>query len=133
MIILDPNQTIKYILKRDRNKPEEEQTIFYLRAMTASQYDQIIDLGADPKTKPSEVNYKILRFGLLNWENLKNQSGEMIEAKKEGNFIKKESLDLLPFSVRQELIEQIMELAQLSEEAEKNLLSLHLSGAENSS
>lgn len=142
MFATDPDQLIPYVLKRERNLPANEQTVFHLRSLTPVEMAEVENntLTRDPTTGhnhyPVGTNNRLaLKYGLDGWSGLRAPPGyqvngvpsnEVMPEKREevhGGIRKvcvtDKSLGFLPSSVRSELAEAIREGNHLTREEGK--------------
>jgi hypothetical protein len=85
----------KYILKRDRKLPKDKQTVFFLRAFTSRELEDVegslqvgLSISKDGELGEGTVSTGInmgerinafLRAGLTGWENFPGADGKLIE------------------------------------------------------
>lgn len=80
----NPNSTFDYVLKCDRDKPVEDQTVFKLSVLNAAEYAEIEDstvVGDREhgfRTQSGSTILRVLRLGLRGWSNLRNEEGEEV-------------------------------------------------------
>jgi hypothetical protein len=101
-IINDPRVKLSHILKSDQDRPENEQTIFYFRVITASEFKkfaEIYDRIAGSETGPGVVDDAIKKVddAVTGWENFKINGKEISYAsgKIAGLLIMEEIIELL--------------------------------------
>lgn len=69
-IALSPGEEFEYVLKRDRDKPEEERRRFRLRALTRAEERKIAKTGNDSKGNLTDPEARLelsLSLGLVGW------------------------------------------------------------------
>ena len=125
-IALDPRATFDYVLKEDRELPEEQQTVFELRPLTVSEEARVADSmiasvpGQDEMSiKSGSYQLQILRCGLRGWRNFKNAKGADVAfdvTKGNHRHVTDDSLDRLSYANRNELTNAITEHSAVSEE-----------------
>jgi|WetSurMetagenome_2_1015567.scaffolds.fasta_scaffold437557_1 hypothetical protein len=113
-----------YICESDKSLPEDEQTIFTLKPLSAKSYALLqdslkIEQDEQGNTKITNVgthSLNILKGGLVNWSNFKDAEGN------ETPFVKDmdENLSRIPFEIRSELANEIINSSILSGKALKN-------------
>jgi len=116
----------EYILESDRKLSSEEQTVFFLRPLSALEYAEIqdnliFDDGVKNKKQPKVKNWNqnsiiMLQYGLTGWKNAKDSSGKVVEFDK-GDWQK--NINVLPISARFELSNVIFEMTFLTESDKK--------------
>jgi len=128
---------IKYVLKFERDAPEEEQTKFYIRALKwkerADVQDGIIVTEINmtgPKNQSGRGTMRHLsgtqariavEKGLVRAENLRAQDGSIVKYGEDTDAAKKETiLDMMPPEWSKELAEEILKMSGLLKEEEKN-------------
>ena len=86
----------RYVLKQDRDLPKEKQTVFFLKAFTSKELEDVegsLDVGMSvsrdgvlgdanisTSVKMGERINAFLRAGLLGWENYKGADGKEVKA-----------------------------------------------------
>lgn len=83
-IAIDPREKFEYILEADRDKPEDEQTVWELRALTFAQRNALEDMPTftgekEVAPKMGKMTRETLRAGLAGWRNFKDARGRIIE------------------------------------------------------
>lgn len=121
MKAIDPKKPHEYVCKSEQKRPKEEQTVFTVRYLTATETAQYRDtlykvegFGKNRKEtiKSGSADLETLRHGLMGWRNLQDESG------KEVTFDKTNlagMMDLLPPDVRQELANHIRGESEVDE------------------
>ena len=112
-------QDFNYIMESDKPLPENEQTTFILRALSATEFGEMQSLT---KLKGDVVDVAslndqlmvVLRYGLVGWKNLLDGLGGTLE------FDDNKKMDLIPAEARYELFSQIMERSTISRNSSKN-------------
>lgn len=86
VIAIDPKEEFDYVLKADRELPEEQQTVFKLRPLSHTQRTKLQDMeyrwerGTDVISMPQgSMSHQILQCGLAGWTNLRDAEGNEIE------------------------------------------------------
>ncbi|MGB0685828.1 MAG: hypothetical protein ACPGQD_06575 [Planctomycetota bacterium] len=80
-----PQDRYRYVLKADRELPEEEQTVWWFRALTAKETAKLEDLlGYNRSTDEVRLNLgttlaNTLKAGLVDCENLLDEEGAVVE------------------------------------------------------
>jgi len=109
-----------FVLEEDRDKPEEEQTVFQLKGLTQDEWDAVIPLiggkNADSITLLGSTASKICRYTLGGWDNLKDEEGEIVPFSKK----MKDNLNHLSAGQRMEIAVEALNRNQLNKEDEKN-------------
>lgn len=84
VIARDPRQAWKYVLVQDRGLPRDQQTVFLLRHLPL--VDEQAAFDGIERTRDGSVvvdtgsrALRVLRAGLVGWENLSDGKGGMIE------------------------------------------------------
>ena len=122
-----------YVCKSDRENPEDEQTVFWLKVLSYRESSKIEDFlgatdGDDFKVYLGTQEALYLHYGLLRVENFEDENGKQIEAKREqtqdkkyGTKCLKDSfLNRIPRDIRKELSKAIEAGPQLDEDTLKN-------------
>jgi hypothetical protein len=113
---LTPKSEFEYVLRCDRELPEEDQTVFILRPLTVSEQAEVADVmfggtagSEDLIVRSGSVQIKTLRKGLVGWKNFLREDGSevtfAVENKRKG--IQLQLLDLLSMEHRVELSDAI--------------------------
>lgn len=91
MIAIDPEEVFDYVLKAERDKPEEEQSVFELGVLTSRQeaklQDQAFSMSGATMvaTTPSgTMNLQTLRAALRNWRKVRARDGSEVPFECEG-------------------------------------------------
>jgi hypothetical protein len=114
-----------YVLEEDRKLPEKDQTIFKLQPLSYSQtrvIDDLLGTAFRNKTNPlGTMNHKLLNYGLMGWENMKDNNGGEIKFKrnKEGD-IPDDLFMCFTREQRSELASEIWGGSKIEDEEEKN-------------
>jgi len=135
-IAINPDDERVYILKEDRALPKDEQTLFFLRTLTARDYYRLKDGALEvraPIRNASETRtvfhtgtqeQEILLKGLLRWENLKDARGnEMTYPDGRDTEAKLRALSYLRPNWRKEISEVILADSEVTEQDEGNFAS----------
>lgn len=134
VIALDPESTFEYVLRDDRKLPDEQQTVWLLRPMTAREYAEIENRSMRMDSKTNEAIFSsgtttlsILKAGLAGVRNLVNDRGEPVPFAtkvngRNGNReeVRDEFLDKIHPRHLKELANAITERGQLTEEDREN-------------
>jgi len=114
---------VPFILECDRDEPEEKQTTFYIRPLSAKQSATLQDSmkfsGVGKEATMQNIGSNTLdmvRIGLVGWDNFKDEEGKDIKFLKDMDA----NLDRLAVTYRYELAGKIMELSNLGDEEVKN-------------
>lgn len=131
MIVIDPNEPIRYVLESERD--EDDASVFLLRPMTVKMQARVESLALSTQTgNAKSFNVEILRMGLLGWENVRDAAGEEIPfetVSQNGAPHRKQygadapsdaTLNRIPYEARAELARAITGLGKTSEDEEKN-------------
>ena len=138
-IAVNPKDNVEYVLEEDRGKPQEEQTVFTLKNLTASELAKLEDSLTDYslKTKatggkelsPEDIKMslnmgsqtlRILRMGLTGWKNFKDGNGKAISFMKQGEVPREQNWDRLRPEWRREIADAITEQTKLTPNEVKN-------------
>ena len=135
-IAINPDDERVYILKDDRKLPKDEQTMFYLRTLTARDYYRLKDGALEvraPIRNASETRtvfhtgtqeQEILLKGLIRWENLKDARGnELVYPDGRDNDARLKALSYLRPNWRKEISEVILADSDVTEQDEGNFAS----------
>lgn len=123
----------EYVLKCDRELPQDQQSVFLIRPLTAKETTEVTDRlrfsgrtiefgeGEEKKSFPVPDNrtdnlYQIVRLGLVGWKNFKDESGKDVPFGADRD----ENLNYLYTLWILELHEAIDALSDLKEEQVKN-------------
>lgn len=119
-----------YVLKDDRNRPPEEQTVFRLRPLHAKEKQEVERTewkaaGGEALMVSDRTGLaiRILNCGLLGWSNLRDAEGNEVEFAE----VKENNRRILPSHILDRITPWLTELAnavyertELSEEQKKN-------------
>lgn len=130
-------KTWEYVSKQDPDP--QNPTVFVLQVLPARVLAHLQDeatvfqLGDNPddratRLRLNEVNYDIVRFGLVGIRNLRDEHGQEVQFSKERTVLAGKSyevashriLDMLPSSVINELAQEILERNTLGDDELKN-------------
>jgi hypothetical protein len=121
MIALSSKERFEYVLNRDRES--DSPTIWILKPLTIAETEECENLlsSAGAGIRIGTFKKKVVKLGLVGWENLKYDTGEAVELKldKQGK-VHDEILALIPPDDRSELHTAIWEQIRVSEDDEKN-------------
>jgi len=109
-----------YILKRDKDLPEEEQTTFQLKNRTQEQWDHICPSWASTGTGYTLLGStatKILKKVLAGWENYLDKDGNEIPYQASNM---KANLNALNAGMRMELAGEVLDRNELTDTESKN-------------
>lgn len=128
MIVQDPSQQIRYVLKNERKLPSEEQSVFLIRVLKATEQAKLEDQMTSVNINTNimsvgklTMELKALMIGLAGWENVKDKDGNEVEFMVDGRGkAKSENFDYLPQWARTELANAITEGNKITPEDEKN-------------
>jgi hypothetical protein len=135
-IAINPDDERVYILKEDRALPKDEQTLFFLRTLTARDYYRLKD-GAMEVRAPirnametrtvfhsGTQEQEIMLKGLIRWENLKDGHGNVLSYP-DGNDsnAKLKAMSYLRPNWRKEISEVILADSDVTEQDEGNFAS----------
>lgn len=127
MKVVDPKTPFDYILKSERKLPDDEQSVFLLKRLSAREEANIQDRltsrvqkGKDVETTINSGTYilQTLKAGLVGWSKVYNDEGIVLfdaDSKK-----KEAMIDYLPSEVRDELFSAIRQQVEVTEEEEGN-------------
>lgn len=134
MIVVNPGQTRRYVLKEERELPVDKQSVFLLRPLTLAESSKLEDMavgigaGNNVTVNSGSVRIQALRFGLAGWENVVDASGNAVEFR---STTKKERgveivqpddsiIAMIPPKARLELAEEITNGGSIDEDDAKN-------------
>jgi len=123
MIAISPKEVREYILENERGS--ESPTIFKLRPLSLRETIEIEDLiGNSLEASGYPVgtfNYRVIRYGLCGWSNLKDQEGQEVPFITDPNGrVSDKSLERLPTAVRTELANAIWTMSNIDSREAKN-------------
>ncbi len=120
----------RHILERERALPKEEQTVWTLRRLSASEREQVNDFQFSRAKEAKEVALRFnqdevanayLRIGLLGWENFLDENGvKLAFAPPVSGLCPKSNYDLIAPEDRYELADAIEKGNTLGESEIKN-------------
>ena len=127
MFVSMPRGLRDYVLESDRELPEEHQTRFKIDDLTEKQRVKVMNSMEISPTETGEVSvtgtgtrvYEVVKECLKGWDNLLNaKSRHPIACRFDGpgGRISDESLALLPWEVKQEIANEIMDAATPTED-----------------
>lgn len=133
-IAITPNSTFEYVLKVDRDLPEEERTLFRLRALSAAEQAKVEDQTAslsredEIRVRSGSTILEALRLGLVGWEGFRDENGNEVpfrstKRKVAGVEVPQcdpANLDWLLPEWRRELVEAITARGKLTEDDRGN-------------
>lgn len=135
-IAINPDDERVYVLKDDRALPANEQTMFYLKTLTARDYYRLKDGALEvraPIRNASETRtvfhtgtqeQEILLKGLIRWENLKDGHGDELHYPDGRDMdAKLKALSYLRPNWRREISEVILADSDVTEQDEGNFAS----------
>jgi hypothetical protein len=109
VVVKKSGEKLTYVAKEDREKPQQEQTVFHFRKIGSSERanarDKMLKLNKKGRVETiasASSNLELTLSSLEGWSNLVDESGVQIPFDK-GN--KQACFDLLPYEVQDELIE----------------------------
>jgi len=111
-VLIDPEESIEYILETDRKKEKKAQTVFFIKPMTGREFAKVATKIQKANDEP-EVVYDVLKVAIKDWSNLKLSTGESLG-------FKTKNIDLLPMEIAGELLTQCLKMAGLDTEDAKN-------------
>lgn len=134
MIVIDPNSSRRYVLRDERSKPVEEQSVFLLRPLTLAQETALkdsvaaVDAGNSVSIRQGTQELKALQYGLEGWENVRDSKGNEVPFKattrkvngKDVSQVDDATLAMIPPKYRAELAEEITNGSGLSGDEAKN-------------
>jgi len=123
MIAISPKEVREYILESERDS--KSPTVFKLRSLSireAVEIEDIIGKSLNASGYPvGTFNYKVLKYGLVGWENLKDEKGKDVPFILDATGkVSDDSLGVLPTEVRTELANAVWQGSNVSEEEAKN-------------
>lgn len=133
MIITNPNEPIRYVLRDERDDPDA--SVFYFRPVNVARQKRLESVRDAVNMKRAvSFNIELLRMCLMGWENVKDADGNevpfqtMRESRngasgtpmKDPDGPSDETLDRLPWMVRNELAEAALGLHSMDEDDVKN-------------
>lgn len=117
-LALSINKT-EYILKSDKDLDKKEQTLFFIKPLTARQFATVQDAmkisGDDKRFSIDNIGtytLDILQMGLVGWDNFLDIEGKPVKWN-EKNMDK--NIDRIPADARFELSTQVMDSSNLKE------------------
>jgi hypothetical protein len=137
-IAVDVNKTIRHVPTCDRSLAPEKQTTFLLGLLSSAEQAVLeatlrlflVDaVGAAKAVEVRRESFKlrVLKKALRGWENFRDAAGNQVEFKSlqagganGRRMATDEMVDLIPGSIRTELVDVVTEAAQLSEDDQKN-------------
>lgn len=133
-IAITPNSTFDYVLKLDRDKPEDERTRFKLRSLTAAEQAKVEDQSAslsgenEIRVRSGSTVLEALKMALVGWEGFKDQQGNDVPFRSTTRKVNGvdvvqgdvANLDWLAPEWRRELAEAITARGRLTEEDRGN-------------
>lgn len=103
VIATDPARAWKYVLKADRELPEEQQTVWNMRTLSQRAMMRIVDrlrfdISADEATVGGigTQSLEIVRDGLTGWEHLCDTGGQEVPAELRGGVLSDACLSRVP-------------------------------------
>lgn len=137
-IAVNPKENREYVLEEDRGRPQEEQTVFILKNLTASELAKLEDSLTDYSLKSSATGkelspedikmslnigsqtLRVLRMGLVGWKNFKGEDGKDVSFMKQGETPREQNWDRLRPEWRREIANVITEQTKLTPDEVKN-------------
>ncbi len=134
-IALDPREPYDYVLQSDRDLPKEEQTVFQLCRLSARDAARLDDEqlrgkqrddGVEVSVLQAQHRLAVLHAGLKGWSNFKRKDSTEVEFREKGKFgdtgrrIQAGSLDMVNPAHAQEIADEILSSASLTEEQAGN-------------
>lgn len=116
-----PDRHTEFVCRSDRDLPEGEQTVFFVRPFTVLERRKVIDAIDSAGTKGAKVSIgqlpdEVFRAGVAGWRNLLDADDVEIEPEMGGKcpFTTREvitdaAMERVPATVRQEIAEHLME------------------------
>jgi hypothetical protein len=102
-IALDTSKVVRYVCENERSLPKEQQTVWLLKPRTLAAGRAIAQAAKDGTH--AEATIQVLRHCLDGWENLLHASGAPAQVKKDqAGLLTEESIGLVPWGVRDELV-----------------------------
>jgi hypothetical protein len=124
MIAVSRREVFDYVLEEDRELLPEQQTLFKLRPLTLKQSIPIEDeLGkhaASGGLPMGTFNYKVLKAGLVGWENLVDDNGQPLVFSTGKDGVEDELLERFTTAQRTELANAIWQRAKPTDDDAKN-------------
>ena len=109
-----------YILKEDREKDEEHQSVFQLKGLTNEQWDNLVPKMWGKNTESINLlgssATKIVKMILKGWDNFKDENGDDIEFSQKMS----DNLNRLSAGMRMEFALEAINRQQLTEDESKN-------------
>lgn len=80
---ITPGREYRYVLRRDRALPRDQQTVFHYRVLLARERAQLEDevtsvVDGDFRTTPNQTNLRTLEAALVGWDNYRDEDGDLI-------------------------------------------------------
>ena len=130
-------ESVKYVLKSDREAPEAERSIFHIRPLRWKERSEVQDgvlvTEINMSGPKNQVGKGIMRHlsgttsrtaiekGLVKIENLRDAEGNLVKYEEDSTATHKEKvLDSIPPDWTKELSDEILKMSGLSKEEEKN-------------
>lgn len=117
MIVVSTREEFDYVMEADRDLPKEQQTVFRLRPLSlreSNEIEDLIGLGGGEGFPAGTVHTKTIKYGLVNWCNLKDQDGVSVGFEKKDGLIKDKMLSMFTTAQRTELFNAIWEGATVT-------------------
>ena len=120
-IAIDPTVPFSYVLLCDRELPAEEQTVWTLRGLSHKERTGVEnDLARQESDgalsfRVGSQRTRILKAGILGFENLRFADGREVPFEKQGQEIHDRTLDVIPDAYLTELANAITEHGRLTE------------------
>lgn len=111
-VLIDPDESVEYILESDKENEKKSQTVFFIKPMTGREFAKVATKIQKANDEP-EVVYDVLKIALTNWDNLKLSNGKTLE-------FKPKNIDLLPMEIAGELLTECLKMAGLDADDAKN-------------
>jgi hypothetical protein len=109
VVVKKAGEKLTYVAKEDREKPQQEQTVFFFRKIgsseRASSRDKMLKLNKKGRVETiasASSNLELTLTSLEGWSNLVDEAGVQIPFDKAN---KQACFDMLPYEVQDELIE----------------------------
>lgn len=132
-LALTPDKSFDYVLECDRSLPEEQQTIWHLRALTVAERQRICDGIRVAQARGTDGNVAhildAIRCGLQGWTNFRDPDGneaEFVTGRPRQAYIKREAvitddcLERIPGEYMVEIGQAIIQCSRVEEGDRKN-------------
>lgn len=117
VILLDPSQSVEFVLACDRELPAEQRTIFRLRPISARVGSQLAAPSEDKD--PLQPMLTILRAGLVSWSGARDSNGTEVPFPVAAGDWERVP-DLFTMRDLSDLVQAVLDVSRLGEVERKN-------------